>query len=114
MVVSEKTNLKNDILFNLKHGQDNAIKKAELARRCDINERTMRIAIRELIDEGYPICGSPHPPHGYFIANSPEEIKTELDLLKSYGKELFRRYSTLKKIRASMALLHPGQLALKL
>lgn len=102
--------LKASILFNLKHGQENAIKKADLARRCGIHERSLRLAIRELIDEGHPICGSPHPPHGYFIADTSEEIRAELAILKSYGKELFRRYSKLRKIKASLVLQHPGQM----
>ena len=106
--------LKELILLNLKHGKENAIRKVDLAQCCNINERSMRLAIRELIDGGHPICGSPHPPHGYYLADSPEEIKTELALLRSYGKELFRRYSTLKKIKASFVLQHPGQLSLKL
>jgi len=104
--------LKADILEKLQYGQEHAVKKVELARRCQVNERSMRLLIRELIDDGYPVCGSPHPPHGYFIANSPEEIKAELAILRSYGKELFRRYSKLKKIKASLVLQHPGQMPL--
>lgn len=109
-MVNTNGNLKEDILFNLKRGRENAVKKMELARRCGVNERGLRLIIRELIDEGYPICGSPHPPYGYFIASSPQEISDELELLKGYGKQLFRRYSTLKKIRASIVLQHPGQI----
>ena len=110
--IETKKYLKENILYNLKHGQQNAIKKVELARRCEVHERGLRLAIRELIDDGHPICGSPHPPYGYYIADSPEEIKAELELLRGYGKELFRRYSTLKKIKASFVLQHPGQMPL--
>ena len=110
--MSNNGNLKEDILYNLRRGQQNAIKKAKLAGLCGIHERGLRLAIRELIDEGYPICGSPTPPHGYFLASSTAEINDELELLKGYGKELFRRYSTLKKIRASFILQHPGQMGL--
>ena len=31
--------VKEDILYNLKRGRENAVKKAELARRCGIHER---------------------------------------------------------------------------
>ena len=110
--MSNNGTLKEDILLNLKRGRENAIKKMDLARRCEIHERGLRHAIRELIDEGYPICGSPTPPYGYFLASTPREITDELELLKGYGKELFRRYSTLKKIRASFILQHPGQMKL--
>ena len=105
--------LKTSILFHLKHGQENAIRKVDLAKLCAANERAMRLAIRELIDAGYPICGSPHPPHGYFIAASQDEVKAELALLRNgYGMELLRRYKALKN--AGRSLLHLGQLPLGL
>jgi len=110
MVTSD---LKFAILHYLKHGQENAIRKVDLARLCSANERALRLAIRELIDEGHPICGSPHPPHGYFIASNIEEVRAELKLLRnSYGMELLRRYKALKN--ASHSLLNPGQLPLGL
>jgi len=103
--------LKTRLLYYLRHGQENAARKVDLAKLCGANERAMRIAIRELIDEGYPICGSPHPPHGYFIAASQNEVMAELALLRNgYGMELLRRYKALKN--ASRSLLHPGQLPL--
>lgn len=109
--MSNNGELKQSILFYLKHGQENAIRKVDLAKLCQSNERAMRLAIRELIDEGHPICGSPHPPHGYFIAASPEELKAELNILRNgYGMELLRRYKALKN--AGRSLLHPGQLPL--
>ena len=112
--MSNNGNLKEDIIFNLKHGRENAIKKVELACRCGIHERGLRLIIRELIDDGYPICGSPNPPYGYFIAITPQEITEVLDRLKGQGKKLFRRYATLKKIKASFILQHPEQMALGL
>lgn len=105
---------KEDIIYNLRTGQQNAIKKAKLAGLCGIHERGLRLLIRELIDEGYPICGSPTPPYGYFLAGSTQEINDELGLLKGYGKELFRRYSKLKKTKASFALQHPEQMAMRI
>ena len=113
-MAENKQELKAQILHNLKHGQDNAIKQSILANQCGVSGRILRRTIRALIDEGHPICGSPRPPYGYFIANSTEDINVELDMLKGYGKELFRRYSTLKKIRSSLVLQHPGQLSLRL
>lgn len=103
--------LKQTILSHLKHGQENAIRKVDLARLCGANERSIRLTIRELIDEGHPICGSPHPPHGYFIAATADEINAELALLRNgYGMELLRRYKALKI--AGHSLLNPGQLPL--
>lgn len=110
MVTAEKTDLKNDILRCLKHGKENAIKKELLARLCNVNERQMRQAIRELTDAGAPICGSPRPPYGYYIAGTPEELKAEMALIRNgYGMQLLRRYSSLKKclrdMEASMAVV---------
>ena len=105
--------LKNKILCHLWHGHENALRKKNLSRLCNCNERALRKAIRELIDEGHPICGSPHRPYGYFIADNQEEIKKELEMLRHYGKELFRRYATIRKMKASFVLQHPGQLSLK-
>ncbi len=112
--IETKTDLKEALLYYLKHGVENAIKKDALARQCGVGERTLRLAIRELIDDGYPVCGTPKPPYGYYLANSPEEIAAELSLLRSYGLNLLHRYSTLRKIKASMVLLHPGQLSMRL
>lgn len=110
----DNNGLKASIIYNLQYGQNHAIKKNDLAQRCHVGERKLRLLIRELIDDGYPVCGSPQFPYGYFLANSPEEIKAELNILRSYGKELFRRYSTLKKIRSSLFLQYPGQLPLNI
>lgn len=106
--------IKQAIINQLGYGQENAITKDQLSKRLGIGERKLRLAIRELIDEGQPVCGSTRPPYGYYIANTPEEIAGELRLLRSYGMELLRRYSTLRKIKASMLIQHPGQLTLNL
>ena len=111
--IETKKDLKEALLHYLKYGEENATKKTVLADLCQVNERSMRLGIRELIDDGYPICGSPHPPYGYYIANSREEVTAELKLLRNgYGMELLRRYASLK--RAGRSLLQPGQLTFKI
>lgn len=108
MVTIEKTDLKTTILHYLKHGEENAIKKVELARLCETNERQMRLVIRELLDDGIPICGSPHQPYGYYIARDTDELKREMRLIRNgYGMELLRRYSALRKCLQKMEIPLP-------
>jgi len=40
-----------------------------------ITDRAVRVAIRELRREGYPILSTPHKPGGYFIPFTYEEVK---------------------------------------
>lgn len=102
--------LKTAILYHLKHGQQNAIRKVDLAKFCNANERAMRLSLREILDDlehGAPICGSPNPPYGYFIALGTDEIDREMLTIKSYGRELFRRYSMLRKWKRKMQVPLP-------
>jgi len=40
-----------------------------------ITERAVRVAIRELRKEGYPILSTPHNPGGYFVPFTYQEAK---------------------------------------
>lgn len=116
--IETKEDLKYNILRHLKKGRANAIRKVDLAKLCETNERQMRLAIRELLDDGFPVCGSPHPPYGYYIAGDTEELKEEMRLIRNgYGMELLRRYSALrkclKKMESVLPMLDNGQLSLK-
>lgn len=98
--VSEGIELKHCLLLVLRTGQENAIKGKHLAELLKEHDtRSIRLAIDELIENGYPICSSPHSPYGYFIAASPEEANESLAILRSYGKNLFRHYRNLKRAR---------------
>ena len=114
-MIETTLDIKSSILHYLKYGEENAIRKVDLARLCETNERQMRLVIRELIDDGIPICGSPHPPYGYYIANNTNELKTEMRLIRNgYGMELLRRYSALRKclrkMEATLPVVDNGQI----
>jgi hypothetical protein len=87
--------LKADIMALLKKGRMNAIKGCELAKTLGFNDdRTIRLAIRELIRENTPIAASTGSkkvledgteviePPGYFIAESRLEADTYLSVMK--------------------------------
>lgn len=106
-MVKDNSALKSKLLHFLRYGKEKAVKKKVLTQLCNVNERQMRLVIRELIDDGYPICGSPNKPYGYYIAETPEEIKGEMKLIRnSYGMELLRRYSALRKCLHKMHVEH--------
>lgn len=77
-----KVSIKN-ILLNHK-GQDRAITGNDLARIFNFtNDRSIRIAIRELISEGYPIASSTENPPGYFIIVSRKQAEQYANSIKN-------------------------------
>jgi len=62
-------------------GAFNAISQYEIVNKYlyrhndGITDRSVRVAIRELRREGYPILSTPHKPGGYFIPFTHEEAK---------------------------------------
>ncbi len=106
------SDLKSEVLRQLNKGSKGAITGKILAKRLDERDtRQIRLAIEELITDGIPICSSPHNPYGYFIAETPEEVKESLKTLRSYGKMLWKHYWTLK--RAGQKQLS-GQMSLRI
>ena len=105
--------LKSAVLSQLKNGKANAITGKLLAQRLNERDtRQIRLAIEELIRDGYPICSSPHKPYGYFIAENVGEITEALRVLRyGYGMEIFRHYKYLKLAGHKS---FSGQLVLKL
>lgn len=128
--------LKSRVLANLPRGKANAITGRELAMKClcyhtrydgnradiVIETRSLRLVIQELIADGYPICSSPgrkadkktNTPKqepGYFLAETPAEIKEALVVLRSYGKKIFIHYRDLKRAGQKE---FSGQLSLKI
>ena len=85
MVIASATDLKTDvsaILFN-HYGRENAVTGLDIARRLGHNEnRAVRRAIRELINEGVPIASVTMPPAGYFIVATKDEADTYLQHLR--------------------------------
>lgn len=117
--------LKARVLQSLPRGKQNAITGKELSYKMsysNINNRSLRLCIQELIADGYPICSSPgkkadkktntlKQEPGYFIAETPTEIKEALIVLRSYGKNIFLHYRDLKKAGQKE---FSGQLSLKI
>lgn len=55
-------------------GRASAIRGTEIASPLgQKDDRLVRLVIRDLIAEGYPIASSVQKPYGYFLVNSPEE-----------------------------------------
>lgn len=113
MVSETKQDLRQVVLSNLQKGKHSAVSGKLLAKRLgERDTRQLRLAIIELIEQGYPICGTAKPPHGYYIAETPEECQECLDQLMSYLKMIAQHHKYL--LRASRVLLDPYQIKLKL
>ena len=95
---------KAQVLDCLPGGKDKAIKGKELAMLLrERDTRSIRIAIQELIADGYPICSSASEPAGYFIACTREEVNENLKVLKyGYGHQIFQHYKYLAHARDRM------------
>lgn len=106
-----EASLKTEVRNLLHYGKDNAQKGRVLAKLLNLkNDRPIRIAIRDLIAEGVPIASSVSAPYGYFIANSPEEAKAYVKVVKSRLVEDAYRCRDFKV--AASKLLKPCQLGL--
>jgi len=68
--------------------------------------------IRDLIEEGYPIASSTGKLPGFFIADTPEEVKDYAQSLRDRLIEDARRRRDF--IRASYPILHPEQIKMEI
>jgi len=111
--IETKTDLKKAILYELKRGNLNALPGRILAQRLGFkDDRRIRLAIRELIAEGYPIAASVSPPMGFFITQDKKEAGRYLSDLKSrLVADAYRRRDF--KI-AARAILQPEQLTMSI
>lgn len=111
MSASTNGTLKADVRSLLRYGKSNALSGRILAQRLGFkNDRQIRLAIREIIASGVPIISSVHPPYGYYIADSPDEVVEHLGELRHRALEVLGRYKDLKL--ASREILQPSQLEL--
>ena len=102
-------------------GASNAINQYEIADKCiywrkngfGITERAVRIIIRELRKEGYPILSTPHKPGGYFIPSSYVEAK---DWLRWMRKKAIKELAIIRPVLKSCNSMFPdrgiGQMSL--
>ncbi|MCK9369921.1 helix-turn-helix domain-containing protein [Candidatus Dojkabacteria bacterium] len=100
-MTEQKPDLKQSVLqILLNHkGKENAITGKNLAQRLNQKDtRKIRLLIEELIEEGYAICSTPHPPHGYFLAVSYQDVSEALKILRNgYALSLLHHYKNLKR-----------------
>ena len=97
------------VLTVLSHhiGSGNGLSMRSLALHLEMVPRVIRKAVSELRDDGHAICGT--PKEGYFIAETPEELKHTCEFLRSRAMHSLSLESKLRKIPLSDLL---GQLHL--
>ena len=109
--MTEKELLKRDLMRLLHYGREEAIKSSSLAYLCGYRgDREIRIAIRELIAEGWPIASTNKPPYGYYIICEKEEAEEYLKVLRSRLIQDALRRRDIK--RSTKELRNPHQMAL--
>jgi len=99
-----KSHLKS--ILERHEGKARAITAGQLSAMSGAPDRSVRLAIRELIDEGMPIISSTEIPSGYFIPTSLEEAKHCTTSLRSRAIEIFLRRRQL--IRNTALYLKPA------
>lgn len=75
------------------HGRRNAISGLAIAHRLGArDDRGVRLIIRRLIADGFPIASSVSPPLGYFIVETmAEAVEYQDSLLERLKKDAVRR-----------------------
>ncbi|MBA7598375.1 hypothetical protein ES703_05390 [subsurface metagenome] len=111
MPASTNGTLKADVRSLLWYGKEKARTGKELAKMLGFkDDRQIRLAIRGIIADGLPVISSVHPPYGYYIADSPDEVMEHLGELRHRALEVLGRYKDLKI--AAREILQPCQLGL--
>jgi len=105
--------LKFQVFGQLQRGRYKAITGKILAQRLGLkDDRRVRDAICELIQDGVPIVSSTVWPQGFYIAETKEEIKEYAKAMKSRLVEIaIHRRNVL---RAGENITNPEQLRMKL
>ena len=72
----QMTDAERAVLKRLGHGCANAVKREDLAQACDIADRQVRDALRNLRNvHGYFVCPAKTRPGGYYIAEKQSELE---------------------------------------
>jgi len=77
-------------------GQAQAIPAKDLGKMLGINERAVRLAIRDLISIGCPVASSVNEPAGFFIAITREECEMYKAQLHARLREIYYRWRDFK------------------
>lgn len=93
------------VLTELSHhiGKENGVHVRDLVQRVTGQvftngplERRLRQIVTELRMEGHHICA--HPAHGYFMAETPEELEETCDFLYDRAMTSLTQISRMKQI----------------
>ncbi len=113
MTLHKKEAIKRDIVNCIGHGKGQAIKGKQLAYMvesdADGQDRNFRLLILELIVEGKPIASI---SSGYFMAETPDEVKEYAKSLRDRAKMNFIRRRDF--LRAARPILQPTQIPMAL
>ena len=114
VATDKKEELKIGLIETLRFGHENAQTGRSLAEWLDTtsDDRRIRLVIRGLIKDGYPIASSTERPVGYFMTATQEDAKKYIQDLKNRIIEDCRRLRDYKI--AARPILFPGQLPLML
>lgn len=95
----EEDKLTVKILTALRVGRKEAITAGQFAARFGLkDDRKVRLAINELIDQGWPVLSSVDGPYyGYFFAETQEELDKCIGQLESRAIETWDRANKIKK-----------------
>lgn len=86
----------SELLF---HGHENPRTGKELAAYLNCDIRTITEQIEHERRAGQPICANMRGEHaGYFLAETPEELKKYCDQLYKRGGELFKTRRALLRV----------------
>lgn len=111
--IADKQDLQTSLLMHLQRGRNNARNGNELAGLFGLkDDRSIRIAIRDLIGRGYPIASAVSKPTGYYLIESDKEATEYINNLKARIREDALRLRDFS--RASRARVEPEQLRFKI
>jgi len=109
-VIPDREEFKRRLLHQLHQGKAKAYPCRLIAYYCGANDRSVRYMIRDLIEEGYPIASTTGKHPGFFIADTPEEVKGYIEQLTNRIREDALRLKDFK--RAARQITHSEQLVM--
>lgn len=89
-----KTELLNALAAH--QGRDKGISARDLAAHLQLPQRRLRKLVSELREEGIALCGT--PATGYYMAQTPEELRETCAFLEHRALHSLRKLSQMKKV----------------
>ena len=94
------------VILSRHEGRSQAITSRELSHMLGEDDRAIRLAIEDLIDDGLPIVSATEPPAGYFVPLTLDEAREYTQSLRSRAVQIFLRRR--KVIRNAALYLKPA------